>query len=207
MPRQRFENFDDFALHAAELLRDHAEPMEDGPFWELVAWLDWPKRPRPDTLGRKLSRHLDLERLASASVAAADQRDGLEEAMERRGGAVHDALPSEDGMDDLCYHIVGMGADAHAKALADDGLALELVEEDRAVESFRYVFQEAFARAPYAAYDEVLRRRFLDPDAMTAGAPPRVVVSGDVVGVVYRIEGSTLLYVTPHGYETIERKT
>lgn len=195
----------------------HEHALDDDALWPVIQHLDWPAH-APDAnrvAARLLSLSpaggpggLRLPLLGQTAVAVYDKRNAIEFELgdSAIGEALVAAIPSEDGMDDFCFHLVGMGQAFYEGLAADPAPALALAQRGGYHESFRYVFESACAQLPYAESLAALHSMFEirrladtpDPDRSTL-----IDLGDDLIGLVVRRDRDSLFVVTPIDERTI----
>jgi hypothetical protein len=147
-----------FVVFAWHEVLARVEPMDEGAFWPLVAQIDWPARSHCDfrELGREHAARIGLRDAAGCYLAAIDIKDDLASRFdELKDPDIWDLIPSEDGMEDFLYHLVGQGRE-FIELLKDDlSTALGIAEDGSYVESLRYVLEGANRYYPVADYIEI----------------------------------------------------
>lgn len=203
------EAYRDFTGFMFQLLTEASEPLPDDRFWELVEQIDWPRhgaRQHP-ALARELARRCGLEETVAATVTAFDRRWDIEETLaELCGDELARLIPSEDGVEDFCFHLVGMGRDFYERLSEDPSPALKIARENRYVESFRYVFEGAFPHYPYEEYQKLLPSWFQVVSPAEARDPDwgTILDLGDgLLGLVLRQDAGALQISTPVGPRTL----
>jgi hypothetical protein len=203
------EGYRDFTGFMFQLLTEASEPLPDDRFWEIVEGLDWPGHTSQQhpVLARELARRCDLEETVAATVTAFDRRWDIEEALaEACGDEIGRLLPSEDGVEDFCFHLVGMGRDFYERLSEDPEPALMIARENRFEPSFRYVFEGAFPHYPYKDYQKLLPSWFQVVTTADIKDPAwgTILDLGDgLLGLIVRPEPGTLHLSTPVGPRTL----
>ena len=202
---QKSDAYRDFTGFMFQLLTEASEPLPDERFWQIVEEIDWPRHTSKQhpTLARDLARRCNLEEIVAATVAAFDRRWDIEETLaELCGDELAKLIPSEDGVEDFCFHLVGMGRDFYERLSEDPEPALKIARENRYVESFRYVFEGAFPHYPYQDYQKLLPSWFqvLPPAEIKDPGWGTLLDLGDgLLGLVLRQDEGTLKLSTPVG--------
>lgn len=207
-----------WAGYVTQLIREaaHEHPLADGNLWAVIAHLDWPNRgPEAGPVAARLLElapaQSTLSRLAllgQTAVAVYDKRNDIEWVLEQSiGEALVEAIPSEDGLDDFHFHLVGMGQAFYEGLEHDPKPALELARRGDHHESLRYVFEAAVEQLPYAETLVGLREMFEIATLADVGAvepPTPIDLGGDVIGVVVRRDARSILVIVPDGERTIQ---
>src|SRR4030095_11715578 len=132
----------------------------------------WPTHAGVDIqpLTGRLAARLDLQALAAATAAA--WRWHVQDTLSGKVGdeLLWAAMPSEDGMDDVCYHLVGCGRAFVDAIRSDPGPALAIVRNHRQT-GLRWVFTSAFTHHDDERYRELLVRRFAPQSVETLENP------------------------------------
>lgn len=196
----------DFALFASRLLYDHDDSLDEHEFWALVAWLDWGRNAEAGAgaLAPRLAAKVDLATLAGATAAAFDWRHVVEDTIGYE--ALSAAVPSEDGLDDLCFHVVGLGQRFVEAALRDPTEALKIARDGAYVESFRHVFTGAFDYYSEQQYRDEFTRRFAPrplAEHDDVQATHAVLLDDGALAVIVRRDPGSLYVVTPRGFRAI----
>ena len=205
------EAYRDFTGFMFQLLTEASEPLPDDRFWEIVEQIDWAGNdaPKHAALARELAKRCSLDETVAATVAAFDRRWDIEETLaDLLGDELGKLIPSEDGIESFCFHLVGMGRDFYERLSEDPAPALKIAREKRYVESFRYVFEGAFPHYPYQDYQNLLPSWFqvTKPGEVKDPGWGTILDLGDgLLGLVVREDASSLELSTPIGPQTVPR--
>jgi hypothetical protein len=197
--------FNDFVLFASAVLWESAEPMDDDAFWDLVEWLDWGRNAKKghQALAARLAKRVDLVELGAATAAGRQCiRDEVQYELSDAMDALWKLIPSDDGMDDFFWHIVGLGEEVVAGLAEDLEPALKIAREHTFKESFRYVFERAFYHYSPEDYREALTRLFAPKslaETSSLGRNAVVVLEDGLLGVIIRVDPGSLVIATPTG--------
>jgi hypothetical protein len=117
------------------------EPMDEERFWALVAALGWPAGPDPVERAAQALRAATTrdERAAFASWRM-EILSEMTRRVERWESATGEQIPcGDDRLRDLLNHVIGLGREEAAAALADPSRLMERARAGEFLESFAYV--------------------------------------------------------------------
>ena len=127
-------------------------------FWPLIDSLEWSKTCKNYhrlALEKRIVEQCKLEQAVAAAVAAFEHRGVFEFMMDDVVPDRWELLPSEDGMDDFCYHVVGLGQEFFESTFRDQTEIRRMMKEGDYEESLKYVFEMAYMHYPIEEYRRV----------------------------------------------------
>ncbi len=150
---------EDFADTAVDLLIACELLIDEERFWQIVAEIDWGSNCSGDLdrLAAPLAERYRLEELVAAKLMLLDLAGEVQEAMEEHDlDAAWDSVGGEDGMEDLCNHIVGLGRREYLSVLDSPERGIAIGKSEKVVESFEYIFNFALHRYPSDDFQRAL---------------------------------------------------
>jgi hypothetical protein len=122
-------------------LSEAAPGVRDDEFWEIVSWMDWKSNPDIDEAKIRLVQRFEFNqtKLTEFKDWMVEKKDTIYEALNAWCDENEKTLGiGDDGWEDLCSHIVGLGREEYEACLKNPGRAAERAWGGRFKESFSY---------------------------------------------------------------------